>query len=358
MRFSYRYIGYLLDVFLLVSCTFSPGRNVISPTPSPMRQATSNIVSNKTNQPSHTLSANTNIPTTSKKTPTPTESQKFIHLSTLPKGQYLIFVESASEKKKRLGVLSFDGKLLGYVMEVTSRNIRLSNNLKYAALDPFSNNDRVLYDLEMEKYISVPSTLDICGDPSWSPNDEKLALDCEAQGNAGQIDIYVLSYLSGVLTRLTDCKEEAFICADPSWSPDGRWLAYIRALGGAGASDKLGLHLIDTTCLSDPTSCLKKSYGPFSIHNSYTWSPDGHFIASVTEGGIRIFEVSQTTLSEKQLITLNDWPRVESLAWSKDGKNLTYNVGNDIFLMSLETHKSRKIYNTRHAQVVGCIEIK
>jgi WD40 repeat protein len=358
MRFSYRYIGYFLVVFILARCTFSPIRNVISPTLSSTRQATSNVVSNITDQPTHTLSANTSVPTTPKRLATLTPSQEFIHLSSLSKGQYLIFVESASEKKKRLGVLSFDGNLLGYLMEVASSNIRLSNNLKYAALDPFSNNGRFLYDLEMGQYISVPSTLGICGDPSWSPNDEKLAIDCEAQGNAGQTDIYVLSYQSGVLTRLTDCKEEAFICANPSWSPDDRWLAYIRALGGAGTSDKLGLHLIDTTCLSSPTSCLHKSYGPFPIQHPYTWSPDGLFIAGITEGGIRISEVSQTTLSEKQLINFNDWPRVESLAWSKDGKNLAYNVGNDIFLMSLETHKPRKIYNTSYARVAGCIEIK
>lgn len=277
----------------------------------------------------------------------------FARLSALPKGQYLIIHTAASDTQSHLGILTPDGQFLGNFSEVIGA---LSHQRVYIAPDPFSYNDPVLYALETGDFVPVAIELRTCGRASWSPDDEKIALDCESPEQEKPIDIYVLALKSGDLARLTHCTAEAFICANPSWSPDGRWIAYVRALGGAGTSDKLGLHLIDTGCLTDPATCEKRSIGPYPVEG-IAWSPDSSRVAGYTpDGAIRIYAVNQAGLTEKQVIDIKG--QIDSISWSKDGRFVAYGSGNRINLLSLETNEIRPLYSAAYAAVMGWIEIR
>jgi WD40 repeat protein len=277
----------------------------------------------------------------------------FVRLSSLPKGQYLIIHTAATDTQSHLGILTPDGQFLGSLSEVIGT---LSHQRAYIAPDPFSYNDPVLYALETGDFVPVSIELRTCGRASWSPDDEKIALDCESPELERPIDVYVLTLKSGELTRLTHCTTEAFICASPSWSPDGRWIAYIRALGGAGTSDQLGLHLIDTSCFADSATCDGKSTGPYPIEGM-AWSPDGGQIAGFTnDGTIRIYAVSQTALTERQVYQARE--RIDSISWSEDGRFIAYGAENQIYLLSLETNETRSLYSATYAAVMGWIEIR
>ena len=54
------------------------------------------------------------------------------------------------------------------------------------------------------------------GTPRWSPNGERIAFDCRAEGNG---HIYVVTLKTGQVRRLTKGASENVV---PSWSKDGR----------------------------------------------------------------------------------------------------------------------------------------
>ncbi len=276
-----------------------------------------------------------------------------VHLSALPKGQYLIVHTAVTDTQSHLGILTSDGQFLGNFSEVIGP---LSHQRAYIAPDPFSYNDPVLYALETGDFVPVAIELRTCGRASWSPDDEKITLDCESPEQEKPVDIYVLTLKSGSLARLTHCTAEAFICANPSWSPDGRWIAYVKASGSAEVAEPPGLHLIDTACLADPNTCEGKSAGAYPVEGM-AWSPDSSQIAGYApDGTIRIYAVDQTGLTEQRVI--NTKGQIYSIAWSEDGRFIAYGAENQIYLLSLETNEIRPLYGAAYAAVMGWIEIR
>jgi Tol biopolymer transport system component len=87
--------------------------------------------------------------------------------------------------------------------------------------------------------------------PSWSPDNEKIAVSIE--GN-----IYTVQTNGDSLTRLTNTGED-FFC---NWSPDGRYIAYTKSI----CDPECGIMLYD---FSNGSAAIKTQYGSYA-----SWSSD------------------------------------------------------------------------------------
>jgi WD40 repeat protein len=97
------------------------------------------------------------------------------------------------------------------------------------------------------------------------------------------------------------------------WSPDGRWLATTTSSWIAGGRDVPILRVCDATA--------GRQVIEWPDVNQYAWSADGHYLASVAQGRIHVWEPargqeSQTLLGEASV------SQPTLLLWSPDGRRL------------------------------------
>jgi hypothetical protein len=243
--------------------------------------------------------------------------------SLLSPGEYLVDLAGSSnitiyaENGERQKLLTFD------------RNGILSPNLMYLenlpdVIDLTSGNIRHF------------NGLDGCGDPSWSPDSNFIVAEC---WNETISDLYLLSMSDNTVKRITICSDKSFLCDYPSWSPDGKLIVYYLFGGISGSNASIeGLHLLNTQCLFSSTTCTLDAVGRVISPNSFTWSPDSHYIAGTTESEISIFQIESNSAVPSQSYNLS--PSVVGLiSWSPNGKWIAANTNNGVVLVSIDTGK-------------------
>jgi Tol biopolymer transport system component len=145
------------------------------------------------------------------------------------------------------------------------------------------------------------------------------------------------------------------MCGLPAWSPDGRWIAYNRGLGGAGTSDLLGLYLLDTECLGDPSTCANSQRGPFNGDGPFTWSPDSRYLAGQWGPIVRIFEVTDEGAKPVRDVEIEH--SSSDLAWSPDGQWIAYTAGNKIMLILATGGEALQLASARLPVITGWVTV-
>jgi Tol biopolymer transport system component len=164
------------------------------------------------------------------------------------------------------------------------------------------------------------------GDPSWSPDGEKIAFDSN-RDEGGNRDIYVMNANDGSdVIRLTD--DPAFD-TDPSWSPDGEKIAF-----SSNRDDNSEIYVMNANDGSDVIRLTNNNADDFSA----SWSPDGEKIAfsSNRDDNSEIYVMNANDGSD--VIRLTDDPAFDGFAsWSPDGEKIAFSSnrnGGGIFVMN------------------------
>jgi eukaryotic-like serine/threonine-protein kinase len=197
------------------------------------------------------------------------------------------------------------GKKLGVLGQPdTFRSVALSPDGRLAEVIIGPNGKTDAWIMDMASGIVSPLTHEGDVSPSvgpWSPDSQRIAVNL-AQGGLREVVV-----ASGRPTALVADAE-----AD-DWSPDGRTLLCV-----AGPAARR-LSLLSLGNGSKPLTLMDTPYR----QNSFRFSPDGKFVAYVSEESrvSEVFVASFPSFAQKRQISQGggDYP-----AWSRDGKELFY----------------------------------
>lgn len=122
-----------------------------------------------------------------------------------------------------------------------------------------------------------------CGGPTWSPDNEWIAMDC-TKGISSDYKIYIVRPDGSELSQVTIIGSELGACWSPDWSPDGTWIATV--CKGVSAGDYGEIYIIhpDGSDFKQVTT-KPADYKPDIPADSFLtwvrelhWSPDGRQI--------------------------------------------------------------------------------
>lgn len=138
--------------------------------------------------------------------------------------------------------------------------------------------------------------------------------------------------------------------SSPAWSPDGRFIAYISDRSGAADSvqgEVLCIRSLETGEERELSVALGFRYS-FRFH----WSPDGRFLlATANADGLRgLFRIDVRTGEVAPAVTVPDHPSNHSFrphgVWSRDGTTIFYAHGDAVRLRDLETGQDAEVYRS------------
>jgi Tol biopolymer transport system component len=232
-------------------------------------------------------------------------------------GEYVVFLSGSGFQ-----VVSADGTVRGKLGEsFNDEDVALSPDAKFYAVG--MGNKLVVLDLE-QNTVKETSDKDICSyriaSPSWSPDSKLIAFVCDQS-------IGIASLQNETIIELVP-RSPVFPAASwtmPLWSPDGHWIVYSQIVGQAGADNFNGPYVVDISCLSAPSTCESKTKQlSEEIEGVMAWTPDSRLAIAPSHkeigssSAIRVYDVETGQLLET--IDVLEGSRVESMAWSPDGK--------------------------------------
>ncbi|GGF26759.1 S41 family peptidase [Hymenobacter cavernae] len=152
---------------------------------------------------------------------------------------------------------------------------------------------------------------------SWSPDSRSLIYISERDAAT---HVYRYDFSTGKETRLTNDKQND---AAPSFSPDGKLLAFERNARELRVLD-LGSkqERVVTTANFDRV--------PLHAERSFTWSPDGKWLAFLPRGARRFTNVSVVPVAggkEARPVSFVANTNSNGVSWSPDGKFLLFDTG-------------------------------
>lgn len=256
----------------------------------------------------------------------------------LPPGDYLLYsarsnsLDEYGYRMTELSAITLDAQRVWSVLLPSGDEWCLSpdgRRLAYTLLGPTTmtipEGTIELFNLETGETVAVAGSHSGLG--SWSPDASMLAIH-----RGGEVSIVAVA--TGQRTQVTDCAQWGAGCGFPMWSPDGHWIAFYVETGMSGAPDaRNGLYLMDTACLSSPSTCWERIRGLWKLGPHFTWSPDSRLLASPAStlapgSGILVFDVStmrQVNAIPFQLAQSSSAP--VAISWSPDGSHLAIASG-------------------------------
>lgn len=132
---------------------------------------------------------------------------------------------------------------------------------------------------------------------------------------------------------------------DPSWSPDGKSFAYGGAPVNMEHSIKSEIRVFDLQTKESKT--IPGSQGMYSPR----WSPDGHYLAAISDGmsELWLYNFERDHWQELPLPLVSEgvgWP-----AWSHDGRYLYYMSDSRVYRASIPDGKPELIADARSLDI-------
>ena len=149
----------------------------------------------------------------------------------------------------------------------------------------------------------------LTGGPRWSPDGKRILFSGLTE--KGQSKMFLVSAEGGTPRELFSDNASQF---DASWSADGKLIAFYSSMGSS-ASGQFSRSIQVLNLVTNQVSTLPGSQGM----RAPTWSPDGHFIATVTDDDHELMLLDRRTqkwakLGEGTLFSGGPF------AWSRDSK--------------------------------------
>lgn len=181
--------------------------------------------------------------------------------------------------------------------------------------------------------------------PSWSPDGLYVLFISDRTGNA---EVFMMSSDGTNQRPLTDTAADEVAAA---WSPDGAQIVFVR--GDSDVSPLAG-GTAQLFILTLATGEERQLTNADALHNAPAWSPDGEWIAYVSdaEGSPQLYKMR---VDGSDILRLTHAPGTSSFnpAWSPDGTTLAFDsifAGNrDVYTM--DSDGSNVLRLTRHIAI-------
>jgi len=259
------------------------------------------------------------------------DQDQFADFVDIPRGVYLLY-----EEWKR------DRSIMGINLD-TGEEVYFSDTDSWCAFEltgelvAYINYDinLVIHNLKTKEDEEIPLGFHRCSDMTWSPDGNDVAINCEDRVYVVSVDDMKLH----LLTTWTHPSVHSYW--NPTWSPDGKWIATsFRQLSSLNTTEYDGIYLLDTSCITQPSSCEEKMVGPFfpySHHVWFAWSPSSDYITAYVD-----YSLKQVNIETNDVITLIDETSdIYGLIWSPDGEWIYYSQETDrlkVDIFKIPTH--------------------
>jgi len=181
--------------------------------------------------------------------------------------------------------------------------------------------------------------------PRWSPDGKWIAFMGKEPGRPWKVRLVSAEGGPYPPVTLTDSAEGA-----PTWSPDGSRLAFGGLVDPADrAPGPMVIHIFD---LKDRRlSVVPGSEGLWTAR----WSPDGRYIAALTEGSRSVMLFDFRTGKWATVLALG---RIWDLRWSRQGKSVYLNAASTdgepaLFRVEITGHRAARLISLKGAQSNG-----
>ena len=192
-----------------------------------------------------------------------------------------------------------------------------SNNKEYTSYRTDDGNLRIL-NLITEDEVEIDFNLQ-CYERSWSPDDRYLAINCEDQIYAINVENFRVHQLTSSIHPSVDSYQ------NPIWSPNGRWIAITyHDLMSLNSTESTGIYLINSNCISKAEQCDQDKVGPifpYSIHPEYAWSPDSESIVTYVNNALQHVNIAtnETKVLVDSIFDVGglDWSQADWIYFSR-----------------------------------------
>ena len=195
-----------------------------------------------------------------------------------------------------------------------------------------------IYELDTGKLTTyTTSFLSYIPELEWSPDGEMLMYVGTVGGGdlfLTQYEIFILSPDTSETQRIiTHERQFTYGGYNASWSSDGRWIGFWGRLHGTSSHIDEEFYLMDTSCITDPDTCIEKSEHIDSV-SSYPviWTPKGLLGFTCTIGDITgpclldVYASNTPYLLPDHPELLNFDGEIYALSWSLDSEYIVFMI--------------------------------
>lgn len=174
----------------------------------------------------------------------------------------------------------------------------------------------------------------------WCPDGQSI-LATDFEKDLPQV-VYKIDVETGKHSTLVRSEKERIVRAE--LTPDEKNIFYesqYRSDGSAPRVMRLTVRNLET---GGEKEILRATYPPFLQLRRWNLSPDGKRVAAriLDEKG-SILKIISTTDGECRDLLRKDDPRIDDIAWTPDGKNVLFTLGNDLWRISADGGEPRKL---------------
>jgi Tol biopolymer transport system component len=224
-----------------------------------------------------------------------------------------LFVDGVQSRGELVRYDPKSGQFIPYLSGISAGELDYSRDGKWITYITYPDGAvwRSRIDGSDRLQLTYPAGLDAL--PRWSPNGTQIAYVGVRPGSPSRI--FLVPSQGGAPQELVH-DDQAEI--DPVWSSDGKRIAFGRNDTRSGAQTGLAIYTVDLA--TRQFSQVPGSEGLFSPR----WSPDGHYLAAMTQDSAKIMLFDFGT--QKWTVWVDEPGSIGFPNWSADGKYLYYDT--------------------------------